>query len=339
VTERLRADAPGIARAADLLRAGALVAFGTETVYGLGADATNAAAVAAVFAVKGRPSFNPLICHYPDAEAAFADVVPNDAARQLAAKFWPGPLTLVLPRRPGSDVALLTGAGLDSLAVRVPAHSVASALLRAVARPVAAPSANRSGQVSPTTADHVLEGLGGRIAAVLDSGACAVGVESTVLDLTGAPTLLRPGGVAREALEAILGPLAAASPAGVLRGPGLLESHYAPSLPVRLNAATVAADEALLAFGPPLPGAAVTIQLSEAQNTTEAATNLFAALRTLDAAGTRLGLHSIAAMTIPDTGLGLAINDRLHRAAAPRGRVQEKGGLSTDHADETDGQV
>jgi L-threonylcarbamoyladenylate synthase len=319
LTDRLATDAAGIARAVELLRAGALVAFGTETVYGLGADATNANAVAAVFAAKGRPSFNPLICHYAEAGAAFADVAPNDAARRLVAAFWPGPLTLVLPRRQNSNVALLTGAGLDSLAVRVPAHPIASALLRAVGRPVAAPSANRSGQVSPTTADHVLEGLAGRIAAVLDSGPCAVGVESTVLDLTGAPTLLRPGGVSREALEALLGPLADAPTAGVLRGPGMLASHYAPSLPVRSDAQDVAADEALLAFGPPLPGAAVAFQLSEAKDVNEAAANLFAGLRTLDAAGTRLRLRGIAAMTVPETGLGLAINDRLRRAAAPRG--------------------
>jgi L-threonylcarbamoyladenylate synthase len=194
-TELLAPDPPGIARAAALLRAGVLVAFGTETVYGLGADATDARAVAGVFAAKGRPHFNPLICHYPDADAAFAHVSANDAARALAARCWPGPLTLVLPRAPDCPVALLAGAGLETLAVRVPAHPVALAVLRAAGVPVAAPSANRSGEVSPTTARHVLDGLGGRIAAVLDSGPCPVGVESTVLDLTGArPFLLRPGG-------------------------------------------------------------------------------------------------------------------------------------------------
>jgi L-threonylcarbamoyladenylate synthase len=184
-TELLPADAGGIARAAELLRAGELVAFGTETVYGLGADATQGRAVARVFEAKGRPHFNPLICHYPDAAAAFAQVQPNEAAERLARAFWPGPLTLVLPRRITCPVALLAGAGLETLAVRVPAHPVALALLRAVGRPVAAPSANRSGQVSPTTAAHVLDGLGGRIAAVLDCGPCPVGVESSVLDLTG----------------------------------------------------------------------------------------------------------------------------------------------------------
>jgi L-threonylcarbamoyladenylate synthase len=314
VTESLRPDAAGIARAAGLLRAGELVAFGTETVYGLGADATEARAVAAVFAAKDRPRFNPLICHYPDADAAFADVTADEAARRLAAAFWPGPLTLVLPRRPDCGVALLAGAGLATLAVRVPAHPAALALLRAAARPVAAPSANRSGTVSPTTAAHVLDGLGGRIAAVLDSGACPVGVESTVLDLSGrTPTLLRPGGVALEAIEAVIGKVATGT-TGELRGPGMLPSHYAPRLPVRLAAELVGADEALLAFGPPLPGAGAVYQLSAAADLREAAANLFAGLRVLDASGrTR-----IAAMPVPMQGLGRAINDRLARAAAPR---------------------
>jgi L-threonylcarbamoyladenylate synthase len=325
MTDVLSADPAGIDRAATLLRGGALVAFGTETVYGLGADATDDRAVAAVFAAKGRPHFNPLICHYPDADAAFAQVEPNAAAQRLAAAFWPGPMTLVLPRRVTCPVALLAGAGLETLAVRVPAHATAQALLRAVDRPVAAPSANRSGQVSPTTAAHVLDGLGGRIAAVLDSGPCAVGVESTVLDLTGPrPVLLRPGGVAAEAIEALIGPIgrpippAAAEAARGLRSPGLLVSHYAPSLPVRLDAATVGADEALLAFGRPLPGAVLAFNLSAAGDLMEAASRLFAGLRWLDAAATQRGLGRIAAMPVPVTGLGLAINDRLQRAAAPR---------------------
>lgn len=314
MTECLPADAAGIARAAALLRAGALVAFGTETVYGLGADATDGRAVAAVFAAKERPRFNPLICHYPDAEAAFAHVAPTAVAERLAAAFWPGPLTLVLPRRPDCPVALLTGAGLETLAVRVPAHPVALKLLRAVGRPVAAPSANRSGQVSPTTAAHVLEGLGGRITAVLDSGPCPIGVESTVLDLTGpVPALLRPGGATRESIEAVVGPVAITQPVG-FHSPGLLPSHYAPRLPVRLAAEDVAADEALLAFGAPLPGARAVFQLSATSDLTEAAANLFAGLRALD----RADLKRIAVMPIPATGLGLAINDRLRRAAAPR---------------------
>ncbi|MGH7044730.1 MAG: L-threonylcarbamoyladenylate synthase [Acetobacteraceae bacterium] len=326
MTERLIPDAAGLARAAALLCDGRLVAFGTETVYGLGADATSAAAIAAVFAAKDRPRFNPLICHYPNAEAAFADTVPGPAARLLAAAFWPGPLTLVLPRRPDSLVAPLTGAGLDTLAVRVPAPPTARALLAAVGRPVAAPSANRSGQVSPTTATHVLEGLGGRIAAVLDSGPCAIGVESTVLDLSGErPRLLRPGGVPLEALMAHIGPLLSgiaigAPPAdgAAPRAPGQLASHYATTLPVRLNAASVEPDEALLAFGPPLAGAGAVFNLSPAGDPTEAAVRLFAGLRTLDTLGAANRLHRIAAMPVPDAGLGRAINDRLTRAAAPR---------------------
>jgi L-threonylcarbamoyladenylate synthase len=325
MTETLAADQAGITRAATLLRAGALVAFGTETVYGLGADATDARAVAEVFAAKGRPHFNPLICHYPDADAAFVQVAANPIAQRLAAALWPGPLSLVLPRRADCKVALLAGAGLDTLAVRVPAHATALALLRAVGRPVAAPSANRSGQVSPTTTRHVLDGLAGRIAAVLDSGPCRVGVESTVLDLSGKhPFLLRPGGVTVEAIEMLIGPVKrgiphpAAQAARTLRSPGLQVSHYAPDTPVRLNADAVRGDEAMLAFGPAPPGAGAVFQLSTECDLTEAAARLFIGLRELDAEATRLGLTSIAVMPIPEQGLGLAINDRLQRAAAPR---------------------
>jgi len=315
MTETLLADPAGIARAAALLRAGELVAFGTETVYGLGGDATNDAAVAAIFAAKGRPRFNPLICHYADIDASFADVMENDVARRLAAVFWPGPLTLVLPRRAGCRASLLASAGLDTLAVRVPAHDVSRALLRAVDRPVAAPSANRSGRVSPTTARHVLDELDGRIAAVLDSGPCAVGVESTVLDLRDAPALLRPGGATIEAIEALIGPVRRGAPAGAVRSPGMLASHYAPTLPLRLEATAVAPDEALLAFGKAPAGAAVMVNLSEQANLEEAAARLFSALRQLDAEGQRRGLRGIAAMTVPSHGLGVAINDRLRRAA------------------------
>ena len=325
MTDVLTSDAAGIARGAAILRAGGLVAFGTETVYGLGGDATNARAVAAIFAAKGRPHFNPLICHYADADAAFRDVMPNHAARLLAEAAWPGPLTLVLPRRPDCPVALLTGAGLDTLAVRVPAHPVALALIRALGRPIAAPSANRSGQVSPTTAAHVLDGLAGRIDAVIDSGSCPVGVESTVLALTGPrPLLLRPGGATVEAIEALIGPVDHGTPHGVsgseggLPSPGMLLSHYAPVLPVRLDARSVAAEEALLAFGPALPGAGTTFELSPTGNPAEAAARLFEGLRDLDARGQALGLRGIAVMPVPDAGLGLAINDRLRRAAAPR---------------------
>jgi L-threonylcarbamoyladenylate synthase len=322
----LRLGADQVAEAARLLRAGELVAFPTETVYGLGADARNGRAVAAVFEAKGRPHFNPLICHFPDAEAAFAEVLADDRARALAAAFWPGPLTLVLPRRAECRIDLLAGAGLDTLAVRVPAHPLALELLRAATIPVAGPSANRSGAVSPTTADHVLEGLSGRIAAVLDGGACDVGVESTVLDLAmGGAALRRPGGVPVEAIEAVIGPvsrplpISAAEKTRTLRSPGMMLSHYAPALPVRLKAADVAAHEALLAFGPPLPGAGLVWQLSEGRDLREAAARLFAGLRWLDAEGAKLGLTRIAAMPIPEAGLGAAINDRLSRAAAPRG--------------------
>lgn len=322
MTELLQASPEGIARAAELLRNGALVAFGTETVYGLGGDATNAVAVAGIFAAKDRPSFNPLICHYSVADKAFEDVAPTGLARALAGAFWPGPLTMVLPRRPGCPVALIAGAGLDTLAVRVPAHRDALALLAAVDRPVAAPSANRSGQVSPTTAAHVLDGLRGAIAAVLDSGPCGVGIKSTVLDLSGAgPVLLRPGGVTLEAIEAMIGPVAYGSviDTGSLRSPGQMSSHYAPSLPLRLNAASTSDDEALLAFGPPVPGAGAVFQLSVDKNVIEAAARLFDGLRWLDAEGQRRGMRGIAAMPVPETGLGRAINDRLRRAAAPRG--------------------
>jgi len=325
MTDVLTADATGIARGAAILRAGGLVAFGTETVYGLGGDATNARAVAAIFAAKGRPHFNPLICHYTNADAAFRHVEANGHARVLAEALWPGPLTLVLPRRAGCPVALLTGAGLDTLAVRVPAHPVALALIAAVGRPIAAPSANRSGQVSPTTAAHVLDGLEGRIDAVIDSGPCPVGVESTVLALTGPrPVLLRPGGATVEAIEALVGPIDRCAPHGVeqsnkgLPSPGMLLSHYAPTLPVRLDVRSVGAEEALLAFGSALTGAGTTFDLSLAGDLTEAAARLFEGLWDLDARGQALGLRGIAVMPVPEAGLGLAINDRLRRAAAPR---------------------
>jgi L-threonylcarbamoyladenylate synthase len=318
MTERLPPDE--INRAVELLRAGELVAFGTETVYGLGADACNAQAVAAVYAAKGRPSFNPLICHFAAAPITFRYVQANALAEKLAARFWPGPLTLVLPRAPGCPVAQLAGAGLPSLAVRVPAQPVALRLLAAFGGPVAAPSANRSGRISPTTAQHVLAELGGRIAAVLDSGPCPVGLESTVLDLTGeTPVLLRPGGVTLEALQAEIGPIARArGEAATPASPGMLASHYAPSLPVRLNATAIGPEEALLAFGPALPGARLSFQLSARGDMQEAAARLFEGLRALDEKAHDFGLNAIAVQPIPATGLGLAINDRLRRAAAPR---------------------
>lgn len=308
------------AQAAELLRSGHLVAFGTETVYGLGADATNAAAVAQIYEAKGRPSFNPLICHFASADAAFEYVVPTDTARLVAKAFWPGPLTLVLRRQPDCPVSQLAGAGLPTLAVRVPAHPLAKELLDLVRRPIAAPSANRSGRVSPTSSAHVLADLDGRIDAILESGPCAVGLESTVLDLsTDQPTLLRPGAVTREMLEALIGPLAsAATPGSTPQAPGMLASHYAPSLPLRLNALIPERDEAFLAFGP-AANHAVFFQLSETQNLVEAAANLFEGLHWLDLRATDAGLKRIAAASIPQIGLGVAINDRLSRAAAPRG--------------------
>jgi L-threonylcarbamoyladenylate synthase len=320
MTEILNRTDRDIARAAALLTAGELVAFGTETVYGLGADAQNPLATAAIFEAKGRPHFNPLICHYASAEAAFSHVEASEIADKLADTFWPGPLTLVLKRRITCPVALLAGAGLDTLAVRVPAHPVAQKLIAALGRPIAAPSANRSGGISPTSAAHVLAGLNGRIAAVIDSGPCRVGLESTVLDLSGpVPFLLRPGGVNLEALEAAIGPVQRgispeqAQASRTLRSPGLMVSHYAPSLPLRINAAAIGANEALLAFGPVLK---LVFQLSEQSNLNEAAAKLFDGLHWLDEHAPTHGLSGIAAMPVPGHGLGLAINDRLSRAAA-----------------------
>ena len=328
MTLRLPADAAGLAEAARLLRAGRLVAFPTETVYGLGADATDERAVAAIFAAKRRPRFNPLIAHLPEAGAAFALGVADGRARALAAALWPGPLTLVLPAGPACPVALLARAGLDTVALRVPAHPLARALLAAVGRPVAAPSANVSGRVSPTEAAHVLEELDGAIEAVLDGGPCAVGLESSVLDLSGRrAVLLRPGGATREAIEAVIGPVVLAEGTDAApRGPGMLTSHYAPVLPLRLDATDPRPDEALLAFGPAPAGAGLTFSLSDSGDLAEAAARLFTGLRTLDAEGRRRGLVRIAVMPVPCEGLGLAINDRLARAAAPRDHVPPPAG-------------
>jgi len=314
------ASPESIAEAGRLLAAGQLVAFPTETVYGLGADATCDRAVAAVFAAKGRPSFNPLIVLVAAATEAEALVEVDARARRLMDRFWPGPLTLVLPRRAKAKVSLLASAGLDSLAVRLPAHEVARALIQAAGRPLAAPSANRSGRVSPTTAQHVARCLGGRVAMILDGGPCRVGVESTVLDLTHArPVLLRPGGVAAEDLADALGeePLSPAADPALPRSPGMLASHYAPGLPVRLGACCPRPGEALLAFGPAPQDAA--LNLSPAGDLEEAAANLFAMLRALD----RPEFCGIAVMPIPAHGLGRAINDRLRRAAAPRHPVED----------------
>ncbi len=313
MTRTLAPDADGIAEAARLLAAGDLVAFPTETVYGLGGDARSDAAVARIFEAKGRPSFNPLIVHLPDLAAveALAELGPN--ARDLAAAFWPGPLTLILPLRPGAVSPLVT-AGLPTVAVRVPAHPLAQALLRAFAGPVAAPSANLSGQVSPSRADHVLAGLSGRIAAVLDGGACAVGLESTILVADPDPVLLRPGGLPVEALEAALGArLAIGGDAGKPSSPGQLVSHYAPAAGLRLQATMAQPGEVLVGFGP-VEGA---LSLSETGDLVEAAARLFHILREADRLAGPGG--RIAFASVPEKGLGRAINDRLRRAAAPRG--------------------
>ncbi len=312
---RRAADDAAIAEAAEILRQGGLVAFPTETVYGLGADATDDRAVAAIFAAKGRPQFNPLIVHVPHIEAAAREVVADARARRIAARFWPGALSLVLPRRSESRVSLLCSAGLPSLAVRAPRHPVAQALLKAAGRPIAAPSANPSGAVSPTDAAHVVQGLGEAAGMILDGGPCPLGLESSILDLTGAdPVLLRPGGVTREDLEAEIGPISLAGRHAAITAPGMMESHYAPRLPLRLNARAARPGEALLAFGPPPEGEAATENLSPSGDLLEAAAKLFAALHRLD----RPGFTGIAVMAIPETGLGAAINDRLRRAAAPR---------------------
>ncbi len=312
-TRRIAATSDGIAEAADLLRAGALVAIPTETVYGLAADARNDRAVAAIYAAKNRPAFNPLIVHLPDLAAVARLAVLTPEAERLAAAFWPGPLTLVLPLRPDAGLSPLVTAGLDTVAIRLPAHPVARALLTQAGIPVAAPSANPSGRVSPTRAEHVLAGLSGRIAAVLDGGPCAVGVESTILALDGPPALLRPGGVAVEAIEAALGaPLLMPGDPSTPKAPGQLASHYAPEARVRLNATQAQEGEVLVGFGP----IAGHLTLSASGDLLEAAANLFHFLREADALAGPGG--AIAFAPVPETGLGRAINDRLRRAAAPR---------------------
>src|SRR5438477_9035145 len=312
--EVIKASAEAITRAAQLLRDGELVAFPTETVYGLGGDATSEAAVARIFAAKGRPRFNPLIVHVPGLAEAEPVAQFDERAREAAHRFWPGPLTLVLPRRTDGGFSLLASAGLDTIALRAPAHPVAQQLLRAAGIPIAAPSANRSGRVSPTMAAHVAAELGTDVALILDGGTCPVGLESTILDLTGSvPMLLRPGGVTREELIAIFGEIASPSARDhVPRAPGSLPSHYAPSLPVRLDARAARRGEAFLAFVADTPaGLSEALWRSRKGDLVEAAANLFAMLRRLD----RPEFTAIAVMSIPEHGLGLAINDRLRRAA------------------------
>ncbi|MBT6138779.1 MAG: threonylcarbamoyl-AMP synthase [Rhodospirillaceae bacterium] len=314
-TRTALANETSIAEAAALLRAGELVAFATETVYGLGADATNGEAVARIFEAKRRPSFNPLISHLADAEAAFALGQFTGAAKRLAMEFWPGPLTIVVARSETCPIAELACAGLDTVALRVPAHPIARQLLVATGRPVAAPSANRSGRISPTRAEHVASELGSEVAMILDGGACEIGLESTVVDATGErPVLLRPGSVTAEMLEAAVGPLGTRAEGAAINSPGLLHSHYAPGLPVRLEAGAPLPGEAYLGFGGLLGGGEIALDLSPSRDLREAAANLFAMLRALD----RPDLSGIAVAPIPMSGLGSAINDRLRRAAAPR---------------------
>ncbi len=308
-TRILLADAKGIAQAARLLRDGGLVAFPTETVYGLGADATNGQAVAAIFAAKGRPLFNPLIVHVADIEEASRHVELSPRAQALAEKFWPGPLTLVLPRRRNSPLSLLVSAGLDSVALRAPSHPAALALLKEAGRPVAGPSANLSGQVTATMAAHVADSLGGKVDLILDAGSATLGIESTVIGFDGdRPLLLRPGAVPREEIQDLVGPLG--PPGNLIQSPGQLASHYAPRASLRMNAGEIESGEVLLGFGD-APDAK--LNLSEKGDLREAAANLFAMLRELDKVAT-----NIAVSPIPDTGIGEAINDRLRRAAAPR---------------------
>ncbi len=307
-------DAAAIRAAGETIRSGGLVGFPTETVYGLGGDACNGDAVAAIFAAKGRPSFNPLIIHVASLAAAETLVVFDDRARRLARNFWPGALTLVLPRKADCPVSLLAGAGLDTLAIRVPAHPLALALIEAADRPIAAPSANRSGSVSPTTAQHVADSMGKNVDIVLDGGPCSIGLESTVLDLCGGrPAILRPGGVTELEIVAVIGPLRPVTDrTAAPRSPGQMESHYATGAPLRLNATGARPGEALLAFGPVPPGNSAPLEnLSPTGNLREAAANLFSMMRRLDARSP----DGIAVMPVPMEGLGAAINDRLRRAA------------------------
>ncbi len=319
MTITAQADAASIARAAEILREGGLVAFPTETVYGLGADAASGWAVARIYDAKGRPSFNPLIAHVADIDAARREAVLPEAAVALAQAFWPGPLTLVAPAAPGGSVCELARAGLPSVALRVPDHPVARALIDALGRPLAAPSANRSGHVSPVTAAHVAQDLAGRVDMIIDGGRAAAGLESTIVSFCGpAPALLRPGAIPREKIEKLLGRRLEAPADAKIAAPGMTASHYAPDARLRLEAHELLEGEGALDFGGRLtlqaPPGAIVLDLSPKGDLVEAAANLFAFLRELDARG----VTNVAVAHIPERGLGEAINDRLRRAAAPR---------------------
>ncbi len=310
MTEALSFDKNGIERAVHLLQGSGLIAFATETVYGLGGDARDDLAVARIFDAKGRPRFNPLIVHVADMASAERYAVFDATARNLAATFWPGPLTLVLALRPDAGLSPLVTADLQSVAIRIPAHPAALALLRAFDGPLAAPSANPSGRISPTRAEHVATGLSGRIAGILDGGPCTVGVESTILGLVGRPELLRAGGIAAEDIEAHLGQKLSAPHPQHITAPGQMASHYAPNAVLRLNVTAARENEVLIGFG----AVAGDITLSREGDLIEAAANLFHILRAADSMA-----DQIAIAPIPDHGIGRAINDRLSRAAAPRG--------------------
>ncbi len=309
-----------IQKAALILKNGGLIAFGTETVYGLGADATNSNSVQKIYAVKGRPNFNPLIIHFAHLDHVFQYVKKNDLAYKLGKKFWPGPLTLILNQQENSIISSIATAHLSTIAVRIPQNVTAQQLINYSQKPIAAPSANISGRISPVTAHHVYQELNDKIDGILDCGSCEVGVESTILDISqDQPKILRPGGISLEDLTPICGSLNfEESIENKIIAPGQLSSHYAPSLSVRLNCNYLEPDEALLAFGKTSLQAPLTINLSKTANLNEAAHNLFAYLRLLDTEGKKLGLKKIAVMPIPNYGIGHAICDRLQRAAAPR---------------------
>ncbi len=303
------ADPAAITLAAERLRAGDLVALPTETVYGLAARADSAAAVAAIYRAKGRPDFNPLIVHVPDLAAAEAIAVFDDRARQLAARFWPGALTMVLPLRAEARIAPAVTAGLATIALRCPAHPVMRAVLAACGLPLAAPSANASGGVSPTRAEHVAASLDDAVGLVLDGGACTAGIESTIVVLREQGwEVLRPGPVTAAMLSEVLGPPLDPAPPGLIEAPGQLASHYSPGKPVRLEASSAEPDEFLIGFGP----VAGSISLSPSGDLAEAAARLYECLHVAAAANA----SRIAVAPIPQTGIGLAINDRLSRAAA-----------------------
>jgi L-threonylcarbamoyladenylate synthase len=314
--KEMAADAAGIAEAAAIIRRGGLVAVPTETVYGLSADATSDSAVARIYSAKARPKFNPLIAHVTSLEAAFEQGIFSADALRLAEAFWPGPLTLVVPLAPGATVCAASRASQQNIALRVPAHPVALAVISAAGRPLAAPSANRSGRVSPVTAAHVARDFAGEIDLILDGGRCTVGLESTIIEcLEEHPRLLRPGGIARTDIEAVLGH-ALGEPAGVgpVRSPGMAQSHYAPRAKLRLEAATLDNGEAGLDFGGIFGEDENVMDLSPRRDLAQAAANLFIFLRELDARRPAC----IAVAPVPHEGLGEAINDRLTRAAAPR---------------------